>query len=170
MGFARFSGTLELPPDRQNVFLDRDLYWDIRLFGDLGEVHLWRKNSSGEWGERFAPKQGEGWRDRQSVMWSQADPDGDWTRLSETRGVDFCVPGTFSKSKEVALKTKVKVGRDEGTGLAGIVDVMIVGIASQNGSEHPHPPGWNRLQILGRASAGQHRRSRSTAGAEPIHR
>jgi CRISPR-associated protein (TIGR03984 family) len=125
-GFARLAGgQLSLPNGAGDVLFDKDLYWDIRMFGPEGEWHLWRKDAKGGWGDRFrAANAWQGAIERDYVLWGKRDDaEEGWSCLSEARGATVWVPG--GAGDHLALRMKLEVEPDPETGMAGIVDAMI---------------------------------------------
>lgn len=123
------------PPDGSSPSLDWNLYWDVRLFGNKGEWHLWR-TGQGKWRGRFCTaSEWEDFLDREDALWgTQVETktaDGrKWTKLWEERGAAVWVPFEVRKEKlPVRLKIRRKVDYQPDTGLAGFTDAMILGFA-----------------------------------------
>ena len=118
------------PPD-ESPSLNWDLYWDLRLFGDRGEWHLWR-TGAGAWAGRLcASGEWSEYLDRNDALWGtrseKREVDGRfWTRLWEERGATVWVPGEATELP-VRLKVRRHIGYQPETGLAGFVDAMILG-------------------------------------------
>ena len=128
-GFARMAaGKLEFPAGFKNP--DWNLFWDIRMFGSGGEWRLWR---AGKWQGLF--RGAEEWPkariiDRDYVLWGNDKPkpaDSSWFRYSEANGVQLWSPIEKPKGHVLRLKVRELIGfEQERTGLAGIVDAMIL--------------------------------------------
>jgi CRISPR-associated protein (TIGR03984 family) len=131
------SGVLRKPPGVTCSFEDLSLFWDLRLFGEKGEWHLWREDD-GEWSGRFLAR-GEcsPHIERKDVLWGlpaekkgtsereEGTRDGVvWTRFTEDRGAAFWIPGQRLKKEPARLRLWQKIEED-GAGLAGVVDVML---------------------------------------------
>lgn len=123
------------------TFDDWSLFWDLRLFGDLGEWHLWRE-ADGEWSGRLAEPEDPSWKDaipREDVLWGSRNPsqeqDGvQWTLYSENRGAAVWVPPTGIEMMRFArLRLWQRVDYDSHTGLAGVTDAMLRKIESTEG-------------------------------------
>jgi hypothetical protein len=123
------------------AFGDWNLFWDLRLFGDLGEWHLWREDD-GEWSGRLAEPADLTWKDsipREDVLWgsrnlSQEQDGVQWILYSEKRGAAVWTPDTGIEMKRFArLRLWQRVDYDSRTGLAGIVDAMLRKIESREG-------------------------------------
>lgn len=116
-----------------------NLFWDLRLFGDRGEWHLWRTND-GQWKDRLASPERPEWKDhhiaRADVLWGKQkgseENDGiSWIRYSETRGACVWVPeACVEKDRPARLHLWQRIECD-GNGIAGVVDVMLRGIDSE---------------------------------------
>jgi CRISPR-associated protein (TIGR03984 family) len=122
-------------------FGDWSLFWDLRLFGDLGEWHLWREDD-GKWTGRLAEATDPSWKDsipRVDVLWgsrnlSQEHDGVQWILYSEKRGAAVWVPHTNLQMKRFArLHLWQRVHYDSHTGLAGVVDSMLRNIESTEG-------------------------------------
>lgn len=139
--FARLdNGQIVLPPadlfDPAKLVAWR-FFFDVRLFNENGEVHFWN-DGRGNWTRRIAKR--DDWKDhhieRNYVLWgTRIEPKtGGWALLSEDRGAEVWVPDHFTGADlPIRLKMHLRVGRDEDTGLAGIVDSMILDFTGRNG-------------------------------------
>jgi CRISPR-associated protein (TIGR03984 family) len=145
-GFARIvNGKLELKLEPEETMDDPlaivwSRYFDIRMFGDRGEWHLWQSNSG--WNGRFRgveewPKTNR--MDRDFALWGTLieGPVQGWWRCSEERGPvvwlpEFALagPGKNGRQQSGVLKIRQQVEFDD-AGIAGIVDAMIMGFEVQ---------------------------------------
>jgi CRISPR-associated protein (TIGR03984 family) len=120
---------------------DPEYYWDVRLFGNLGEWHCWRTPKG--WFGRLATKSCEEWNDpvkRWMALWgSRVVSDSDWHLLSENRGARVRVPQSWRRALEdkdlpILLEIWERVEPESETGIAGVVDAMVRGFCHKDGS------------------------------------
>jgi CRISPR-associated protein (TIGR03984 family) len=127
---------LRLEPDvHGDVELEWDYYFDVRMFGELGEWHCWH-TLRGDWNARFANEtewkdsDNEKYFERNYVLWgTQFIGRGDWCEcLEKGRGARIWIPifVPVGKGKPASLRIRHRVEFDKNTGLAGITDAMIV--------------------------------------------
>lgn len=127
---------LDLPPPFRELQtapfeLPWNLFSDIRIFSESGEVHAWR--SGLDWASRTRQAgEGETLRVRHyPVLGTRiTGRDGDWTLFSEDRGPAVWVPSEHETgiNKRPALRVIPVIEKNE-TGVYGITDAMINGFA-----------------------------------------
>jgi CRISPR-associated protein (TIGR03984 family) len=124
-----------LTPPAQEMSLDWNLYWDLRLFGAHGEWHFWREDS-GNWAGRFCSRdEWSDYIDRQDALWGTRvetkEKDGwQWSRVWEERGVSVWVPfPVTAQSLPIRLTIRRRVDYQRHTALAGFVDAMLLGFS-----------------------------------------
>jgi len=132
---------MRLPPAQglsMSAFSDWGLFWDLRLFGPEGEWHLWREDD-GKWSGRLAKTTDPSWHDRierTDVLWGLPDCEKEadgvtWTRYSEARGAAVWIPFE-NRARKLPARLRIwqRIGYQEGSGLAGVVDAMLREIES----------------------------------------
>ena len=130
--FARVTEKeLELPPVPEWRVAEPawHLFWDVRVFGSKGECHFWR-DKRGRWKELFRSRTEGHAIERNFALWgTRAEKaEGDWTRCWEQNGAEiWAPPGINCSNPPLRLKVREIVGYQKDTGVAGIVDMMIVG-------------------------------------------
>ena len=124
---------LGLPPEHPAVAngfdAEWDIFWDLRLFGAQGEYHAWRQD--GGWHCRFAPKEQHNSVERDYPLWGRNDegPNAtDWDCYHETRGARIFVPSKLTSGLRFARMRILQVIDFDESGMAGVVDAMILGI------------------------------------------
>lgn len=142
-GFARMAGgklDFHLEPDVHEVGIELPwrLYFDVRIFGERGEWHCWRVQGA-HWRGRFAGRDENEWQvkpgkafSRSYALWGeQFKREGDWVRWSEKRGAVVWTPARYDKDDQQPFRLEVRqrVEFDQETGIAGVVDAMILGFA-----------------------------------------
>ncbi len=142
-GFGRVkSGVLELKltPEGVKQFVP-ERYWDVRMFGELGEYHCW-KGSDQKWRMRFASRCDPDWTfttTRNYALWGTENlPKGEWFRRSEDRGATVWIPAAalpgVGEKDDVSLNAKLRIEQDD-AGIAGIVDAMLCGFSIRRKNE-----------------------------------
>lgn len=113
------------------------LPWDIRIFGDSGEWHLWKLGS--KWSARFAStiEWDEVHTRRQPLWGSRVRTEDGWHYITEDRGATIQLPTAWRETLAAAdiplvLVVRERIGRDKDTGLAAVVDAMLCGIELRN--------------------------------------
>jgi hypothetical protein len=135
-GFAAFdeTGKVTLPAEFPQPDEDKwKLYWDIRIFDRETEWHAWRAGS-GVWFFRAAnwrhwPSHDEAAYQRDYAIWgTQRRVTDGWRCFSEDRGAAVWIPGSAGDFQEFPrLRVRLRPDYEDDTGIAGIVDAMIVG-------------------------------------------
>ncbi len=129
-GVAR-QNSIGWPPGVQPDWSQVD---DLRLFGEIGEWHVWFRGD-GSWQSRLLTLQ------RLTdvvtdchVLWGtrvQPSDTPSWTKLVEERGTELWLPLPLkSDHLPLGLKLKHVVDYDKKTGLAGIQDAALVALVS----------------------------------------
>lgn len=107
---------------------------DIRIFGENGEWHCWKLG--GKWSARFAgsAEWGDEIHERCQPLWgSKVRTEAGWHYITEDRGATIQLPTAWRETLAendlpLILVVREKIGKDEESGLAGIVDAMLCGI------------------------------------------
>jgi CRISPR-associated protein (TIGR03984 family) len=132
-------GGIEWAPEASG--LAAEFLQDLRLFGESGEVHAWRDHDGSFQHRSLFDTGDEDSEPDTHVLWgTRAVPvsgRAGWARLTETRGIDFCVPldlrGDLAEANAPRLLVRNYVGIESSTGLARIVDSRLVGIRTGEG-------------------------------------
>ena len=126
-GFAKFSqGAMEFAPAQQKLGVDWKLFWDIRVFGELGEEHFWKWHD-GDWRCRFR-KRGADFLKRQYPVWGTPTEtiENGWTLFREERGTEVWIPSELVTRKRMVLEIDQVLGvSSEESGVVSVVDSMI---------------------------------------------
>lgn len=138
-GFAvlHLDGTLELPPPFRNETLNWNLFWDVRVFSEIGDWHAWRL-SDGKWQARSKkPADFEYQRLRHFILAGNKpdkEPVDGWVGCSEASGVVVWLPArVVEQGHPVCLKIVEHVEPDRDTGLAEVVDAVFTGFEPLEG-------------------------------------
>jgi len=107
-------------------------YWDVRIFGEVGEWHCWRVDER-KWSGRYVTAQEwEEKEDREYVLRGR-ELEGNWVR--ESGGAKFYYPKALVsndlKEHPLRLSAWLEVGEDVKTGQAFFRDAMLRGIGQQ---------------------------------------
>lgn len=128
--FGRIENGTLIFPGGATPNLDRDLR-EIRLFNEDRELYLYRTEKGFRYRRRIdgAGEPAEYIETRQVLWGTKGDPQGDWTALSEKRGICLTVPiqapGVDERCR-VALVTRNYITESD-SGQAGITDCRFVG-------------------------------------------
>jgi CRISPR-associated protein (TIGR03984 family) len=109
---------------------DWDYYFDVRMFGELGEWHCWRAPSLGWRGRLAKTSEWQNSFDRSHVLWgTRFEKQDSWWQCAEGRGAQIWVPALLNVSAQRpgALRVRQKVEFDQ-DGLAGVTDAMVLAI------------------------------------------
>ena len=130
-GFAKISnGAILLAPAHRRLVphgIRWDLFWDIRVFGELGETHVW-KLADDIWMDRFEmARNGADILPRDYPVWGTptGDAEEDWMLFREERGTEVWIPREFATHSRVVLQIDQILGETGETGIVSIVDAMI---------------------------------------------
>ena len=121
------------PPD---VEPDWEHVSDLRLFGEIGEWHVWR-HWDGNWQSRLLElKNIKGALTEYHALWGN-DVKSDtppWVKLVEERGTEIWLPLAELTEKDLPLRLKLKqsVDYDPESHLAGITDAALVGLTRKS--------------------------------------
>jgi CRISPR-associated protein (TIGR03984 family) len=131
IGFAKiYKDRLEMQPGGPEP-LDFVLLRDFRLFGPKGEWHVWRVSAEKLKG-RFreaGQDNGQDFLKAPHLLWGtriEQETIDDWTCVSEERGMRLWLPWKVKEDQPGSLQVRQIIGRDEETGLAGIIDAMLL--------------------------------------------
>lgn len=137
-GFAAFTadGAVSipehLPPPAEDGW---KLYWDLRVFNGETEWHGWR-TGDGVWLYRKArlkewPAENRTDYRRDYYLWGSDEPQdrGAWHLFREDRGAEVWIPKTAGDfTAPPRLHMQLRHDFDPKSGIAGIVDSMVVGL------------------------------------------
>lgn len=133
IGFAKvLDDRVDIQPEGP-AGLEFALLRDFRLFGDAGEWHVWR-TGQGRYAGRLrpaAPSPDFPCFDESHYLWgtavcSETETVSGWTCVTEDRGMRIWLPWSPAGNVPPALKVRQFIDRDPDTGLAGIVDAMLM--------------------------------------------
>ena len=134
-GFVGFgvvgADVIHWPPGIQ---VDWSRISDLRLFGELGEWHVWLQ-WDGIWQSRILKLQDiTDALTEYHVLWGtriQSTATSPWIKLVEDRGAEIWLPLSLEESHlPLRLKIQQIIGYDEKSGLAGIQDASLVALTS----------------------------------------
>ena len=114
--------------------LDFELLKDLRLFGSKGEWHIWKSYNEQYVGRLIIPQTCTeiDYIEEKHFLWgsdkcdTRAKEDTDWSCVKEDRGMKLWLPWKQNSNLPAYLKVRQFVEQDEATGLAGIVDAMLL--------------------------------------------
>ena len=130
-GFVKIlDGALQLAPAHRKLVpsgIPWDLFWDIRVFGDRGERHIWKLDDR-TWDSRY-----ESFRDDENVLHREypvwGTPTGileeGWSLFREERGPEVWIPSELASQKRMVLEIDQILGETSKRGIESIVDAMI---------------------------------------------
>jgi CRISPR-associated protein (TIGR03984 family) len=126
-----------------NIRPDWSRVFDLRLFGEQGEWHVWPYWDH-PWQSRLLRLQdNKDFLTEYHALWgTQArSVAGAWVTLIEDRGATLWLPVTI-RNNDLPLRLKLAqiVGYDPKSGLAGIVDAALIALVSASDAEKVIPP------------------------------